>query len=102
MHHERLTGQRLCEFLQVQLAQRIDQIVLVTKGELDQANLFEIVVQAVSLRVEGDPPRGRDAPDERLQRGAVANINELLGLRCHGRYDLPINYERRSVVAEPL
>ena len=63
-------------------------IVFLSQRELDQTNLFEIVVQTVSLGVHRDPFSRADALDQRFHRSAFANVNVTLGLRRIQRLDL--------------
>ncbi len=75
--------------------------MLARDGELDQTDLFEIVVQAVGLGVHRNPLDLGHAPDQLFQRGTLSDIN-VLGFRCIQRFHLLLISAQWVGVAIPM
>ncbi len=88
VHDQRLLGQGFEETGQVQFGKRVDEEVLATEGELDQTDLFEIVVQTVGLGIHRYPFVPPNAPDQPFQRGGFSDVNVTLRLWLTQRFDL--------------
>ena len=58
----------------------VDNEVLASDGELDQADLFKIAVQTVGLGIKRNPSDPPDTPDQFLERSGFANVNVIFRL----------------------
>jgi len=54
LEHNLFRRERVRERPELQIGQRIDQIIVAGNADLDQAKLFEIAMQTVRLRVDRD------------------------------------------------
>ena len=78
--NQRLGSQSFEKAAQTQTCQRIDQVVRASDRELDQTNLFEIVVQTIGFGIHGDSCSAIDAIDQRRQDGAIPNVDKTFSL----------------------
>ena len=75
-----LVRQDFDETAEVQLRQRIDDEVRVSDGELDQADLLRVVVQAVGFGIQRHRTHSAQALHQAPQRRGFANVDVLRGL----------------------
>ena len=73
VHHQFGARQRVEQRRQVDVGQRIDQLVGSGQADLHQADLLVVAMQAVGLGVYADTIRGGDASGEIGQRGLRLN-----------------------------
>ena len=55
MQHDFLPGQHFRERFQIETGERIDQIVVARKTQLQETKLFEITMQTVRFGIDRDP-----------------------------------------------
>ena len=73
MHDEFMLAQRFQERAKVNARQRIDQFISVRRGDLDEANLLRVGVEAVSFGIEGNPRGAVEARHQFVQLQVVIN-----------------------------
>jgi hypothetical protein len=55
VHEQLVAGKGVQERIDAETSQRIDDLITRNRADLNQANLFRIGVQAISLRINGHP-----------------------------------------------
>ena len=85
MHHQLGSRQRVQQRGQVEIGERVDELVGVGESDLHQADLLVVAVQAVGLGVHAGAIGGGDAGGEIGQSGLSLNHGGAGTLPQHGR-----------------
>ena len=82
MEDERFLGEQLEEGFEIRACQRVEDVIFPVDGQLDEADFFIVMVEAVGLHVDGDPGSGFHFCNEVPDAGVGVDVKErVLGLR---------------------